>query len=196
MPSCVKNVSTGLTTRGSTHSASLRASGARNGRSSAGRPEGRLVRRLRRIALLLLAAAVAVAVAHALWPRPRTIPQSIDHWARAYGIDPHLARAVAWMESGYRADARSPTGARGVMQVEPGTWRYTEGLLGERVPPTTDGNVRIGIAYLHHLLLEFRGDRRLALAAYYEGPQALRERGVYPSAERYVANVLALSRRL
>ncbi len=82
------------------------------------------------------------------------------------------------------------------MQVEPGTWRYTESLIGHRVSPSSDGNIQIGVAYLHHLLLEFHGDRRLALAAYYQGPEAVRRVGIYRSADRYVANVLALSRRL
>ena len=65
-----------------------------------------------------------------------------------------------------------------------------------RVPHTTDGNIQIGVAYLGHMLEEFGGNRRLALAAYYEGPRAVREAGVYPSSERYVATVLALTRRM
>jgi soluble lytic murein transglycosylase-like protein len=82
------------------------------------------------------------------------------------------------------------------MQVEPGTWRWTEVQIGHRVARNADGNVQIGVAYLEHLLHEFHGDRRLALAAYYQGPAAVRRDGVYGSAERYVANVLALTNRL
>jgi soluble lytic murein transglycosylase-like protein len=82
------------------------------------------------------------------------------------------------------------------MQVQPATWSYTEHLLGRDVHDTTDGNIRVGIAYLRHLLDEFGGNLRLALAAYHQGPRAVRVHGVYPSSERYVANVLALSGRL
>jgi soluble lytic murein transglycosylase-like protein len=82
------------------------------------------------------------------------------------------------------------------MQVQPQTWRYTEQLLGARVQPTADGNIRIGVAYLRQMLREFGGDRRRALAAYYQGPRAVREVGLYASSERYVATVLALARRM
>jgi soluble lytic murein transglycosylase-like protein len=151
-------------------------------------------RRLLLVAVPLACAAFALGVLVA--PRDRSVRQSIDHWARRYGVDVHLARAVAWQESGNDPDALSSAGARGVMQVEPGTWTYTEHLLGRRVDDTTDGNIRVGIAYLHHLLREYHGDLRLALAAYHQGPNAVRVYGVYPSSERYVANVLALRRRL
>jgi soluble lytic murein transglycosylase-like protein len=64
------------------------------------------------------------------------------------------------------------------------------------VPRTVDGNVRVGVAYLHHLLHEFRGDARLALAAYYQGPAAVRRRGLLRPTRRFVANVLALRGRV
>jgi soluble lytic murein transglycosylase-like protein len=150
------------------------------------------------LALAFLAASLGAALATSLLhsPPPRTVRQSIDHWATVYGIDVHLARAVAWQESGNDPRAVSSAGARGVMQVVPGTWRYTEWLLGRHVDHTSDGNIRIGIAYLRHLLGEFHGNLRLALAAYHQGPAAVREDGIYPSSARYVANVLALQRRL
>jgi hypothetical protein len=46
------------------------------------------------------------------------------------------------------------------------------------------------------MLREFGGNRRRALAAYYQGPRAVRELGLYASSERYVATVLALARRM
>jgi soluble lytic murein transglycosylase-like protein len=145
-----------------------------------------------------IAAAVllGVSLADRVEPRQRSVRSSIDYWSRNYRVDVHLARAVAWMESGNDPRVVSSTGALGVMQVEPSTWTYTEHLLGTHVPHTTDGNIQIGVAYLRHMLDEFGGNRRLALAAYYEGPRAVREAGVYPSSERYVATVLALTRRL
>lgn len=124
------------------------------------------------------------------------MPESIAYWAQQYHVNVHLALAVAWMESGNDPTAVSPTGARGVMQVQPTTWTYTEHLLGTRVAHTTDGNIRIGVAYFHQMLREFGGDRRRALAAYYQGPRAVRELGVYASSERYAANILALARRM
>ena len=145
---------------------------------------------------LVIVVALAAALYRALPSKPRSVNASIDYWASHYGLSVHLVRAVAWVESGNDPRVVSPTGARGVMQVEPATWRYTEKLIGHRVAPTSDGNIQIGVAYLHHLLLEFHGNRHLALAAYNQGPDAVRRLGVYRSAERYVANVLALSRRI
>jgi N-acetylmuramoyl-L-alanine amidase len=123
-------------------------------------------------------------------------PRSIDRWSAHYGVDPHLARAVAWMESGYHTGVVSSVGAWGVMQVLPQTWRFVEGLIGHTVARTPDGNVRIGVAYLHHLLNEFGGSERLALAAYYQGPGGVHRYGVLPVSELYIADVLALKSRM
>jgi soluble lytic murein transglycosylase-like protein len=152
--------------------------------------------RRRRLALGVAVAAILIVMSLVRIEerQPRTVQGSIDYWARRYDVDIHLARAVAWMESGNNPAAVSPTGARGVMQVEPWTWRYTEQLLGTHVDNTTDGNIRIGVAYLHQMLREFGGDTRLALAAYYQGPNSVREVGLYGSSERYVSTVLALAR--
>ena len=121
---------------------------------------------------------------------------SIAHWSAHYGVDVHLARAIAWQESGFQPGVVSNVGAWGVMQVMPATWTYVEGLIGHPVARTADGNVRIGVAYLGHLLHEFGGDERLATAAYYQGPGAVRQFGVLPASQLYVADVLSLRQSL
>jgi LysM repeat protein len=140
---------------------------------------------------------------HASQPAPQpespswSVPGSIDRWAAYYGVDARLARAVAWMESGYHTGVVSSVGAWGVMQVMPDTWRFVEtSLIGHSVARTSDGNIRIGVAYLHHLLVEFGGSERLALAAYYQGPGGVRAFGVLPVSEIYIADVLALKSRV
>ena len=125
-----------------------------------------------------------------------SIRTTLNFWARWYGVDPRLARALAWMESGYQPNLTSHAGAWGVMQVTPATWRFVETvLLGTAVPRTPYGNIRVGVAYLHHLLHAF-GSERLALAAYHQGPYALRRRGMFRETRRFVAAVLALKRRV
>ena len=125
------------------------------------------------------------------------IRSSIDRWAAHYGVDPHLARALAWMESGFQPTVRSPVGAWGVMQVTPATWDYVESvLIGMPVSRTADGNVRVGVAYLSHLLRAFNGRERRALAAYYQGPASVRRRGLLPESRAFVADVLALEARM
>jgi LysM repeat protein len=126
-----------------------------------------------------------------------TVQESIDHWSAHYGVDHHLTRAIAWMESGYHTGVVSSVGAWGVMQVMPDTWSFVEAsLIGHRVQRTSDGNIRIGVAYIHHLLVEFHGNERLALAASYQGPGAVETFGVLPVSKLYVADVLALKSRV
>jgi peptidoglycan hydrolase-like protein with peptidoglycan-binding domain len=127
---------------------------------------------------------------------PGNVRESIDRWARHYGVDPALARALAWMESGFQTDLTSEVGAWGVMQILPVTWDFVEEvLLGQQVPRTADGNVRVGVAYLHHLLRRFDGNERLALAAWYQGERAVRRNGVYRESKWFAKVVLALRRR-
>ncbi|HSC92567.1 MAG TPA: peptidoglycan-binding protein [Gaiellaceae bacterium] len=129
--------------------------------------------------------------------RPRTIADSMSHWSRHYGVDARLVRALAWQESGHQNHVVSAAGALGVMQVTPATWDFVEEVLvGRAIAHTADGNVRVGVAFLAHLLRQFEGDERLALAAYYRGPAAVRRYGVGPETRRYVANVLALRSRM
>ncbi len=123
---------------------------------------------------------------------------AIDRWSATYGVDAQLARALAWMESGFQNHVVSSVGARGVMQLLPVTTDFVQTvLLGENVDTSTvDGNVRLGVRLLAHLLREWNGDTRLALAAWYQGSQAVRDHGVYPVSEPFVANVLALRGRV
>jgi len=122
---------------------------------------------------------------------------SIDYWAAHYGVDPSLARALAWMESGYQNDVVSTVGAQGVMQLLPSTWTYVETvLLGHKVPHTAGGNVEVGVTLLHHLLTVFKGNEQLALAAWYQGERAVRRVGVYKISRTFVADVEALKTRM
>jgi len=118
---------------------------------------------------------------------------SIDRWSAAYGVDQRLARATAWMESGFQEDVVSNVGAVGVMQLLPGTWAWVDQiLLATTTPRTYDGNIRAGVRYLRWLLDQFNGDRRLALAGYYQGAQAVRDRGLFDDTKRYVSIILKL----
>ncbi len=143
-------------------------------------------------AKLRLPASVSVAATDAT-----AVRASIDAWASRYGVSSSLARALAWMESGYQSSAVSSVGAQGVMQLLPSTWKYVENvIIRHPVPHTTDGNVEVGVALLHHLLGVFHGDERLALAAWYQGERAVRQVGVYRESRVFVADVEALKARM
>jgi soluble lytic murein transglycosylase-like protein len=121
---------------------------------------------------------------------------SLDRWSAHWGVDPKLSRAVAWMESGFQQDVVSHAGAIGVMQLLPGTWEWLDALIGTRTPRTYDGNVQAGVRYLRWLLEEFDGNVRLALAGYYQGARAVRERGLYEDTKQYVTVILRLFGRV
>ena len=118
---------------------------------------------------------------------------AIDHWSDVYGVDVRLVRALAWMESGFQQDVVSSAGAIGVMQLLPETWEFVDVvLLGDPTARNYQGNVRAGVRYLRWQLDEFRGDRRLALAGWYQGARAVRERGLFEDTKEFVRIVLAL----
>jgi peptidoglycan hydrolase-like protein with peptidoglycan-binding domain len=126
-------------------------------------------------------------------PSVRTM---LTNWAIAYKLDPALVRALAWMESGFQPGLVSSSGARGVLQVLPSTRSYVQSvLIRHKVPRSTSGNIRIGVAYLRELLREFHGNRTLALAAWYQGPFSLRKHGQLAGTRLFVQNVLALLNR-
>jgi LysM repeat protein len=121
----------------------------------------------------------------------------LDHWALHYGVNVHLVRALAWMESGYNNALVSSVGARGIMQLLPSTFRFAETvLIGHHVRHDASGNVRAGVAYIAHLLHDFHGNKRLALAGWYQGEGAVRKHGVYRVSKTFVRDVLALERRM
>ena len=119
----------------------------------------------------------------------------IDRWSRHYGVDSHLACALAWMESGHQANLTSKTGAWGVFQIMPATWHYVERVLADRrYPRDVEGNVRVGLLFLRHLLQSF-GDTREALAAWYTGPARVRRHGIGRRGRWFADTVLAISAR-
>ena len=130
-------------------------------------------------------------------PSAAVVRAHLDAWSAKLGVDPHLVRALAWMESGFQTRIVSSAGARGVLQTLPSTRAYVETVLvGHAVPRTVDGDIEVGVLYLRHLLQSFDGNERLALAAWYEGERAVRERGVYKVSKPFVDDVLALRARM
>jgi LysM repeat protein len=137
------------------------------------------------------------APAAALAPTRSDVRARLDSWSAKLGVDPHLVRALAWMESGFQTRIVSSAGARGVLQTLPSTREYVETVLaGRTIPHTVDGDIEVGVLYIRHLLEVFDGDERLALAGWYQGERAVREHGLYNVSKPFVANVLALKLRM
>ncbi|GAB1410031.1 lytic transglycosylase domain-containing protein [Desulfovibrionales bacterium] len=108
---------------------------------------------------------------------------------RRHGVDKNLVMAVIDVESGFNAAAVSTAGAQGLMQIMPETGKDLN--LVDPYNPTE--NIDAGIRYLRQLLDKFP-DKRLALAAYNAGPNAvLKYNGIPPYTETqdYVNKVCA-----
>src|SRR5690606_25785500 len=114
--------------------------------------------------------------------------------AKATGVEDAWLRAVAHAESGFDAEAISPKGAQGVMQLMP----ETAAEYGVADPFDAAQSIRAGARHLRNLLRRYRDDHTLALAAYNAGIGAVqRHGGVPPYAETqaYIAKVQALHAR-
>ncbi len=115
---------------------------------------------------------------------------------RSERVPPSLALAVAEAESNFDADAESPAGARGVMQIMPATGRGEFGVEPDALwQPRL--NVQLGVAFLDRLIARYGERWDLALSHYNGGSRvgsgaAAR---VIPATRPYVDKVLRLERR-
>ncbi len=155
------------------------------------------------IVLTLLASGCATA------PRPRqpvseriaAVEPLVERAADEFDLPNDLLLAVIWVESRFDPDAVSGAGARGLMQLMPGTACDMARRLDEDDPDPHDPcfAVRAGAAYLAWLHDRFDGDEDVALAAYYCGPgrvrRALRRSGRIPAAGRRYARKVQRARR-
>ena len=105
-----------------------------------------------------------------------------------------LVRSVGWAESGWRQDVVSPTGAVGVMQLEPysGEW-VSRHIAARRLDIwVAQDNVLAGSLLLRHLLELHGGDNSDALAGYYQGTASVARNGVYDDTKQYQLRVSSL----
>jgi soluble lytic murein transglycosylase-like protein len=110
--------------------------------------------------------------------------------SEAHGVDPNLVRALIQVESGYRPRARSPKGAKGLMQLMPSTAREYK----VRDPYDPKANIAAGVKHLKTLIETYGVE--LALAAYNAGEGAVKKfNGIPPYREtrNYVSRILSLA---
>jgi soluble lytic murein transglycosylase-like protein len=138
------------------------------------------------------------AVASLKMPSPVTIPaaptkeemqEMLSQAGAHHNIDADLLASVVRAESGGQVRAVSRTGARGLMQLMPGTAT----AMGVEDAFRPDQNISGGTAYLDWLLTRYHDNVALALAAYNAGPGAVdKYHGIPPYREtrEYVARVI------
>jgi soluble lytic murein transglycosylase-like protein len=122
-------------------------------------------------------------------PPVKSTNQIVGEASRQHGVDQDFIRSVIRQESSGNAHAVSPAGARGLMQLMPGTALH----LGVSDSFNSEQNVHGGTLYLRELLERYNGDAIKALAAYNAGPGAVdRYKGVPPYREtrKYVQRVV------
>jgi soluble lytic murein transglycosylase-like protein len=121
--------------------------------------------------------------------RPADLSEMLSRAGHEHNLDVDLLASVVKAESAGNARAVSPAGARGLMQLMPST----ASELGVEDSFKPEENVRGGSAYLDSLLMRYRDNLALALAAYNAGPQAVdKYRGIppYHETQAYVARVI------
>jgi len=127
-----------------------------------------------------------------------TYNELIQTKAMKYEVDPDLIKAFVRGESNFLKRAHSRSDARGLMQLMPGTARD----MGVTQPYDPEQNVDGGTKYVKKMLDRF-GDERLAVAAFYTGPNRVKSYNITDpdnpaqynrlseKTRSYVANILS-----
>jgi len=128
-------------------------------------------------------------------PSKADVKDLVGATARAMGVDPKLALAVAYQESGFDHSSVSPANAIGVMQVIPTSGQWASDLVGRQLNLLDPrDNVIAGVAILRRLL-QVSPDLPTVVAAYYQGLTSVRTNGMFADTRVYAANVQTLMAR-
>ena len=122
----------------------------------------------------------------------RLISTYIQEAAAKQNLEVALIRSVIAVESAFNYKAVSRAGAKGLMQIMPMTAKEL-GDLDALDPKNPRANILTGTRLLRKLINNYRGDLKLALAAYNAGEGAVRKyRGIppYTETQEYVKKVL------
>lgn len=111
--------------------------------------------------------------------------------ARKMGVEPSLALAFAYQESGFDQRAVSPANAIGTMQVIPSSGEWASDLVGRKLNLLNpQDNVTAGVAIIRQLLATSK-TKDLAIAGYYQGQYSVSKYGMYKDTKAYVAAIKA-----
>jgi soluble lytic murein transglycosylase len=140
--------------------------------------------------------------------------ENVKNAARQTSLNEHYIYAVTRQESAFKTDAKSPSGAIGLMQLLPATAKAVAKKSGlsfkQKDLLEPEKNITLGSRYLSQLLSTFDGNRILATAAYNAGPTRVKkwlnkednhklaydvwiETIPYKETRNYVQNIMAFS---
>lgn len=111
--------------------------------------------------------------------------------ARRMGVDPSLALAFAYQESGFDQRAVSPANAIGTMQVIPTSGEWASDLVGRKLNLLDPyDNATAGVAIIRQLIRTSK-DLDHAIAGYYQGQYSVSKNGMFDDTKAYVAAIKA-----
>jgi LysM repeat protein len=111
--------------------------------------------------------------------------------ARRHGLDPRLALAIGWQESGWNQRQVSVANAIGVMQVVPSSGSWASDLAGRHLNLlNTQDNITAGVVILRSLTRS-APNLDAAIAGYYQGLYSVEKNGMYADTKADVASVKA-----
>lgn len=128
-------------------------------------------------------------------PNPAQMQQIVASTARSMGVNPALAMAFAYQESGFSATAVSPANAIGVMQVIPSSGQWASQLVGRPLNLLNPyDNATAGVAIIRALV---RSSPNLdhAIGSYYQGQGSVSRYGFFADTRAYVNSVKAHMKR-
>ena len=120
----------------------------------------------------------------------------ITRIARQHGVDPSLALAISYQESGWNQSRVSVANAVGAMQVIPSSGEWTSQLVGRDLDLLDpEDNITAGVVLLK-VLNQQASSSSEAIAGYYQGLASVEANGMYSDTKRYVANVKYFQKRM
>jgi soluble lytic murein transglycosylase-like protein len=116
----------------------------------------------------------------------------IEAAAKEHQVEPKLLRGVIEQESSAKPCAISPKGARGLMQLMPATMEQFQ--VSDAFDPQQ--NIDAGATFIKQLLDKYKGDIKLALAAYNAGPTTVDQSGGIPDIKETQDYVDAIMKKM
>ncbi|GAA4286115.1 LysM peptidoglycan-binding domain-containing protein [Georgenia daeguensis] len=124
-------------------------------------------------------------------PSRAQMQATVAQVARQMGVDPALAQAHAYQESGFNHASVSPANAIGTMQVIPSSGEWASDLVGRRLNLLDPyDNVVAGVAIIRQLQ-RTAPDLETGIAGYYQGAASVKRNGMFADTKMYVAAVKA-----
>ena len=124
-------------------------------------------------------------------PSRADMQQIVAQTAAQMGVDPALAMAFSFQESGFDQSAVSPANAIGAMQVIPSSGDWASDLVGRQLNLLDPyDNATAGVAIISSLI-RTSDSLETAVASYYQGQYSVTTQGMFEDTRGYVASVLA-----